>query len=74
MEHVEPALERGAVRPSVELGRDEREEEVRELVVEFVGFACREAGAAKGILQRLAERMRVQARERPREERHPTRG
>ena len=54
----------------MELGRDEREEEVGELVVEFVGLACREAGAAKCALERLAERVLVWACEWPREERH----
>jgi hypothetical protein len=53
----------------VELGRDKREEQVRELVVELVGLARREPGAAKCALERLVERARVRPCERPREER-----
>lgn len=70
MDHVQAASEGRAVRLTVELGGDECEEQVRELLVEFLGLTCRESSVAQRALQRLGERMRVRGREGPREERH----
>jgi hypothetical protein len=69
VKEIETTLERGAIRASVQFGRNERKDKVRELVMEFVDLACRETGPTKRRLQGLVERVRMRAGERTGEER-----
>src|SRR5581483_9494999 len=68
-EELQPALERGPVRPTVQLRGDEREDEVRELMVQLVRVAPREACGAQPVVQESREQLAIRARERAREER-----
>src|SRR5690348_18313169 len=70
VQQLEPPLECGAIAFAVQLGRDEREDEVRELIVELRRLGSREACGAKARFERLRKRMRVGPCERPAEERN----
>jgi hypothetical protein len=69
-EQIQAAFEGGAVSAAVELGGNEREDHVRQLLVEFIRLGFGKAGVAEGVYHRPAGRGGVRSRGRTREERY----